>query len=91
MNDDDMHEDGRPRWKGQQAQGPHPRPKTYDTKCYELAEHFLQDEPHLDTEKRRDALASLIQATIEPWIESELDNYEPPSPPGWEGGFADNH
>lgn len=20
-----------------------------------------------------------------------IDNYEPPNPPGWEGGFADNH
>lgn len=20
-----------------------------------------------------------------------IENYEPPDPPGWEGGFADNH
>lgn len=24
-------------------------------------------------------------------VQLELDNQEPPDPPGWEGGFADNH
>ena len=64
---------------------------TYDIKCYELAEHFLDDEPHLATTKRTCELAELIQQTIEGWIAYEKNNYEPPDPPGWEGGFAENH
>ena len=31
---------------------------------------------------------------VNEWIEDldwHDDNYEPPDPPGWEGGFADNH
>jgi hypothetical protein len=24
-------------------------------------------------------------------INAAIDNYEPPDPPGWEGGFAENH
>ena len=63
----------------------------YDTRCYDLAEAFLEDWPHLDTTKRRDALAQVIQTTIEDWINYEHDNYEPPVPPGFEAGFADNH
>ena len=63
----------------------------YDTKCFDLAEAFLEDSPHLATAKRTDELAQLIQTTIEDFIASEEQNYEPPSPPGWEGGFAENH
>ncbi len=65
--------------------------KTYDTKCYDLAEAFLEDMPHLNTERRRDELASMIQHTIETYIVAEESNYEPPDPPGFEGGFAANH
>jgi hypothetical protein len=65
--------------------------KTYDSSCYDLAERFLEDSPHLNTERRKDELAALIQSTIEGWIEHEQSNYEPPDPPGWEGGFAENH
>jgi hypothetical protein len=43
---------------------------TYDTKCYELAEAFLSDEPEIDTEKNRDLLAKDIQQAIEDFIES---------------------
>jgi hypothetical protein len=30
---------------------------------------------------------------LEAWLEirAAIDNYEPPDPPGWEGGFASNH
>ena len=63
----------------------------YDTKCYDLAEAFLEDEPHLNTDKRRDMLAQIIQTSIEDYIACERDNYEPPDPPGFEGGFAPNH
>lgn len=65
--------------------------KTYDPKSYELAEHFLQDEPNLNTEGGCINLAKTIQAAVEGWFEDQRRNYEPPDPPGWEGGFADNH
>ena len=41
---------------------------TYDSKSYELAEHFLSDTPGLNTEKNKDALAQEIQAAIEAWF-----------------------
>lgn len=52
--------------------------KTYDLKSYDLAEAFLEDEPHLNNERRRHELALLIQATIEDFITDEQNNYEPP-------------
>jgi hypothetical protein len=63
----------------------------YDSKCLDLATAFLEDTPHLWTDTRCDELAGLIQKTIEDYIETENDNYEPPDPPGFEGGFAENH
>lgn len=65
--------------------------KTYDTKCADLADHFLQDVPHLWNDRRTEELALEIQNVIEMYIAHENDNYEPPDPPGWEGGFAANH
>ncbi len=65
--------------------------KTYDSKCYDLAAIFLGDEPRLHTENRINELAILIQNCIEDFINQENNNYEPPDPPGWEGGFAENH
>ena len=53
--------------------------KTYDTACYTLAAMFLEDVPHLQTDERTDALASLIQQTIEDYIAYEQNNYEPPT------------
>ena len=64
---------------------------TYDQICYDLAEVFLEDVPHLNTETRRAELAAAIQYVIETWISCELSNYEPPDPPGFEAGFAENH
>ena len=64
---------------------------SYDARCYELAELFLEDQPHLNNERRRDELAQAIQRAIEEYIGEEDRNYEPPDPPGWEGGFAENH
>ncbi len=63
----------------------------HDPKCYALAEAFLEDEPHINTDKRRDKHAQAIQDAIDLFIVYELDNYEPPDPPGFEAGFADNH
>lgn len=42
--------------------------RTFDSKCYELAEAFLADEPDLDTEANRRALAAEIQDVIEGFI-----------------------
>jgi hypothetical protein len=43
--------------------------KTYDEKCLDLAEHFLQDEPDLDTIHNGHHLACAIQTAIEEWFE----------------------
>jgi hypothetical protein len=43
--------------------------KSFDPKCYELAEHFLSGEPDIDTEPAREDLANEIQRAIEAWIE----------------------
>lgn len=42
---------------------------SFDKWCYELASAFLQDEPSLDLETKRNELAQLIQTMIEDWIE----------------------
>jgi hypothetical protein len=45
------------------------REKTYDSKCYDLAEFFLEDEPAgMNTEPARRALAIEVQETIESFI-----------------------
>ena len=46
-------------------------PISYDEKSFELAEYFLQDEPWADASDT-DALAQLIQGTIEDFINYEL-------------------
>lgn len=43
--------------------------KTFDEKCFELAEHFLQDEPGLNTEAAKTTLALAIQQAVEDEIE----------------------
>jgi hypothetical protein len=66
--------------------------KTYDSKCWDLAEVFLSDEPHLSTTDRIEALAVIIQEAIEDFITTEQSNYEPrETGDAWAGGFADNH
>ena len=42
---------------------------SYDPKCYELAAHFLADEPGLDTAEAREHVALQIQHCIEAEIE----------------------
>lgn len=47
--------------------------KTYDVKCAELAEHFLQGHPHRqpgDTER----LAGVVQNAIEDWMCDYVDS-----------------
>lgn len=65
--------------------------KTYDPASADLADHFLQDEPNLNTKEGRRDLACTIQQAVEAWFEEQRRNYQPPDPPGWEGGFAENH
>ncbi len=66
--------------------------KTYDAKCFDLAESFLEDEPHFNTEAKRHALALRIQDAIEDFMDEARDNYEPPDPMrGVEFPFAENH
>lgn len=65
--------------------------QTFDSKCYDLASTFLEDEPNLFSHDGCTELASRIQQTIEDFIEEARRNYEPPDPRGWEGGFAENH
>jgi hypothetical protein len=42
--------------------------KTFDSKCFDLAEAFLSDFPGFDTEKRCSELAAEIQQTIEDFL-----------------------
>lgn len=65
--------------------------KLFDSKCYDLASAFLDDEPGLFTDARCNELAAEIQQVIEGFIADAMRNYEPPDPPGFEAGFADNH
>jgi Mn-dependent DtxR family transcriptional regulator len=52
----------------------------YDRKCYELAEHFLSDEPEIDSEENRAELAQAIQTEIEDKIAELLTDHEAKSP-----------
>jgi len=42
---------------------------TFDRKSYDLAAHFLSDEPALNTEAARTTLAQAIQQAVEDEIE----------------------
>jgi len=43
--------------------------RTFDIRCYELAEHFLHDHPELDTEPNRKIIAYAIQSCVEEEID----------------------
>jgi hypothetical protein len=46
-----------------------PKQRSYDSKCYELAEHFLSAEPDdLNTHALREALAENFQSEAEQFI-----------------------
>lgn len=49
----------------------------YDTKCYDLAEAFLEDEPALNTPANRAQLAQEIQTCIEDEIHYMRSSAEP--------------
>jgi hypothetical protein len=53
---------------------------SFDSKCYDLAEHFLQDEPDLDNEDRRKELAQEIQEAVEAWFLAERDERDVKDP-----------
>lgn len=63
----------------------------FDSKCYDLASAFLEDEPDLFTDKKSKELARVIQDAIEDYIYDQRKNCEPREPTGFEGGFAANH
>lgn len=66
--------------------------RLYDTKCYDLASLFLEDEPHLFTDANSIELAQEIQDCIESFIRDKNRNYEPPDPMAHvEFPFAENH
>jgi hypothetical protein len=45
------------------------RTKTFDSRCYDLAEVFLEDEEGLNTENAKNHLAAHIQEAIESEIQ----------------------
>ena len=53
---------------------------SFDPKCYEIAECFLEDTPRLYNDKVRAKLAQTIQDVIEDFI-SDDDNFPQPLPP----------
>ena len=54
---------------------------TVDRKCYDLACHFLQEEPLLDNPKNAEELAGAIHDTIKSWFFEKTICY--PDPPDW--------
>lgn len=55
---------------------------SYDQKCYDLAEAFLEDEPELNTEKNRDELAQAIQDVIEGHLSFHFRQKDAPASDG---------
>lgn len=53
------------------------RTPTYDVKCADLSEHFLEDEGALDTPANVAELAAEIQNTIENFIDRKRSDLEP--------------
>jgi hypothetical protein len=53
---------------------------SFDSKCYDLAEHFLEDEPTLNNEDARNELAQEIQETVETWIIDQRDKRDVKDP-----------
>lgn len=53
------------------------RSVSFDQKCSDLADHFLQDLPWVKFD-RADDLAATIQQAIEDWIANEETNQEYP-------------
>lgn len=53
---------------------------SFDSKCYDLAEHFLEDEPTLNNEDARNELAQEIQETVESWIINQRDKRDAKDP-----------
>ena len=47
---------------------------SFDPDCCDLAEHFLSDEPALNTERNKKRLAQHIQDTVEDWIAYERED-----------------
>lgn len=52
------------------------RAPLFDQKCWDIANAFLDDEPHLHTTDNFNELASLVQTTIEDFIADKNRNYD---------------
>lgn len=74
-----------------------PMPKTFDSKCYDLAEAFLEDQPGMNYERLYNELAIRIQQTVEDFI---AEDTEARAEAAWErqqqslmesGGTDDSH
>lgn len=50
--------------------------KTYDTACYDLAAHFLEDHPHLNDSDRNHDLAAALQKLVDEFIADANANYD---------------
>jgi hypothetical protein len=56
------------------------KPYSVDSECYDLAVHFLADEPKLDTEDARRELAQEIQDVVESWFIDKRDDTDAKDP-----------
>jgi hypothetical protein len=56
------------------------KPYSVDSECYDLAVHFLADEPKLDTEDARRELAQEIQDVVESWFIDKRDDTDAQDP-----------
>ena len=55
--------------------------KTFDAKCYDLAEYFLEDGPdRFQTAELHRDLACTIQQAIEDWLSEHCSSDEYPDP-----------
>ena len=64
---------------------------TFDSKCYDLASTFLEDEPNLFTDSACMLLAARIQQAVEDFIAEARDNFERRDhPEGFEDGFFED-
>jgi hypothetical protein len=52
---------------------------SYDSRCYDLAEVFLEDEPNLNTDQHKVHLAAFIQEAVESEIQWMRDQHARPA------------
>lgn len=70
--------------------------KTYDPRTFHVdhdGESFFIGDDYDDEfmPTARFSTREQAEAALDAMVEDFLKNYEPPDPPGWEGGFGENH